>query len=172
MTLPPGGQPYNPAPDVQQSSGEHTSPGKRRGRSPLIIGLIVAAVVLVGGGIAAAVSLTGKTTPSDDQRIESTVRDFYGTLSDKGPSVAVTKACAADRAQYDALPDAQKSASDEGKISIRIVSVDHIAVTGDRATANLVGAMTMPGAEDKTTTATEHLRKEDGTWKVCSADGR
>nr|WP_297619687.1 hypothetical protein [Nocardia sp.] len=132
----------------------------------------MAAVVVVGGGIAAAVSLTGKATPTDDQRIESSVHDFYDTLAAKGPSIAVAAACSADRAEYDALPAAQKSASDEGKIDIRIVAVDHIAVTGDRATANSVGTMTVPGAEDKTITTTQHLREEDGAWKVCSADGK
>lgn len=168
MTLPPGGQPYNPAMDVQRSAGKRGGGG----RKPLFVGLAVAAVVVVGGGVAAAVSLSGKDSPSDSQRIDSAIRDFYGTLSAKGPGVAVTKACAADRAEYDALSTAQKSASEQGRMDIRIVSIDQIAVTGDRATAKMVGALSVSGADDKSTTASEHLRKEEGTWKVCSTDGR
>lgn len=110
--------------------------------------------------------------PGDSQRIDSAIRDFYGTLSAKGPGVAVTKACAADRAEYDALPAAQQAAAEQGRMDIRIVSIDQVTVTGDRATAKMVGALTVPGSDDKTTTATEHLRKEEGTWRVCSTDGR
>ncbi|WP_330183108.1 hypothetical protein OHB26_05270 [Nocardia sp. NBC_01503] len=168
MTLPPGGQPYSPATDVQQPSGKF----RGGGRKPLLIGVIAAAVIVVGGGIATAVSLSGKDSPGDSQRIDSAIRDFYGTLSAKGPGVAVTKACAADRAEYDALPAAQQAAAEQGRMDIRIVSIDQVTVTGDRATAKMVGALTVPGSDDKTTTATEHLRKEEGTWRVCSTDGR
>lgn len=168
MTLPPGGPPYNPTQEVQQSSGKHSGAS----RKPLLIGLIVSALIVIGGGIAAAAFLTGKSTPSDDERISAAVHDFYETLSAKGPSVAVTKACAADRAEFDALPAAQKAGADRGKFTIRIVEVNQIVATADRATAQMTGALTMAGADDKTTTATEHLRKEDGAWKVCSTDGK
>ncbi|MRH88927.1 hypothetical protein GFY24_15985 [Nocardia sp. SYP-A9097] len=168
MTLPPGGEPYSAATDDQQAFGK----SRGGGRKPLLVGLAVAAVVVVGGGIATAVSLSGKDSPSDSQRIDSAIHDFYGTLSSKGPAVAVTKACTADRAEYDALPASQKAAAEQGRMEIRIVGVDQITVTGDRATAKMVGALSVPGSDDKTTTATEHLRKEEGAWKVCSTDGR
>ncbi|GAB4583508.1 Rv0361 family membrane protein [Nocardia sp. IFM 10818] len=137
-------------------------------RTRLAASLILLAVPLTGCGTATA----GKEAPGDDQRIEAAVREFYGLLSEQGPGVAVTKACATDRAEWDALPDTQKSAAEMGKLSIRIVAVEDIVITGDRATATMTGGLALPGAEDKNTTATEHLRKEEGAWKVCSADGK
>ncbi|MEU0541034.1 hypothetical protein [Nocardia sp. NPDC005978] len=167
MTLPPGGQPHAPAQDAERSTG--TGNG---GRRPLLIGLLVAAVVVVGGGVAATLALTGKSDPSAAEQIDSAIRDFYGTLSAEGPSVAVEKACAADRAEFAALPDAQKVAADRGRFTIRIVGVADIAIAAETATAQMTGALALAGAEDKTTTATEHLRLESGSWKVCSADGK
>ncbi|WP_067562287.1 Rv0361 family membrane protein [Nocardia acidivorans] len=168
MTLPPGGQPYSPVTDDQQPSGK----GRGGGRKPLVIGVIAAAVIVVGGGIATAVSLSGKDSPGDSARIDAAIRDFYGTLAAKGPGVAVTKSCAADRAEYDALPAAQKAAAEQGRMELRIAGVGEITVTGDLATAKMTGALVVPGSDDKTTTATEHLRREQGTWRVCSTDGR
>lgn len=142
-------------------------------RTPLTIGLGALVVVLVGGGIAAAVTLGGNdSAPSDDQRIESAVRDFYGTLSTQGASVAVNQTCAGDRAQYAALPDAQKKAMDDGKVVMKVDSVQNIAIDGDRATATTAGVLSLPGAQDDKRSTTEHLRKEDGTWKVCSSDAK
>ncbi|MEV6771569.1 hypothetical protein AB0N05_23390 [Nocardia sp. NPDC051030] len=169
MTFPPGGQPYSEAQPVQQVSSNHRGPR----RTGLIVGLSVLAVAVLGGGTATAVYLNGKeSATTDNQRIESAIRDFYGTLSKQGPSVAVQQACAADRAEFNALPASQKSAADQGKFTIQIVSVDKIAITGDRATAAMTGSLALAGTDNKTTTATEHLRKEDGSWKVCSADGK
>lgn len=167
MTLPPGGQPHSPAPDV-----EHPTGTRGGGRRPLLIGVLVAAVVVVGGGGAATMALGGKSDPTAAEQIESAIRDFYGTLSADGPSVAVEQACAADRAEFAALPDAQKAAADRGKFTIRIVGVADIAIAAETATAQMTGSLALAGAEDKTTTATEHLRLESGTWKVCSADGK
>ncbi|MFJ9368182.1 hypothetical protein ACIRRA_27680 [Nocardia sp. NPDC101769] len=142
-------------------------------RTPLTIGLGVAAVVLVGGGIAAAVTLNGKDSgPSDDKRVETAVRDFYDALSAGGASQAVGKTCAGDRAQYDALPEAQKKAMDQGKISMKVDSVQGITITGDHATAVTLGTLTLPGTADSKRSTDEHLRKEDGVWKVCSTDAK
>lgn len=144
----------------------------RHRRTPLTIGIGIAAVVLVGGGIATAMTLNGKDSGSgDDKRIETTLRDFYGTLAN-GASQAVGKTCAGDRAQYDALPEAQKKAMDQGKVSMKVDAVQGITITGERATAVTLGTLTMPGAADSKRSTNEHLRKEDGVWKVCSTDGK
>ncbi|MGV9667550.1 Rv0361 family membrane protein [Nocardia niigatensis] len=142
-------------------------------RTPLTIGLGVAAVVLVGGGIATAVTLNGKDSgTSDDKRVETAVRDFYDTLGTGGASQAVGKTCAGDRAQYDALPEANKKAMDQGKIAMKVDSVQGIVITGDHATATTFGILTLPGAPDSKRSTNEHLRKEDGVWKVCSTDAK
>ncbi|WP_405489732.1 hypothetical protein [Nocardia sp. NBC_00511] len=141
-------------------------------RTPLTIGIGVAAVVLVGGGIATAVTLNDKgSAPSDNQRVETAVRDFYAALSD-GAAAAAGKTCAGDRAQYDALPANQKQAMEQGKITLRVDSVEGIAITGERATAVTLGTLSMPGTPDSKRSANEHLRKEDGQWKVCSTDAK
>ncbi|MFD7842318.1 hypothetical protein ACFV4K_05220 [Nocardia sp. NPDC059764] len=145
----------------------------RHRRTPLTIGIGIAAAVLVGGGIATAMTLNGKDSgTTDDKRIETTLRDFYGTLSTGGASQAVGKTCTGDRAQYDALPEAQKKAMDQGKVSMKVDAVQGITITGERATAVTLGTLTMPGAADSKRSTNEHLRKEDGVWKVCSTDGR
>ncbi|MEC3954733.1 hypothetical protein VMT65_16965 [Nocardia sp. CDC153] len=142
-------------------------------RTPLTIGLGVVAVVLVGGGIAAAVTLNGNDSgPSEDKRVETALRDFYTALSTGGASQAVGKTCASDRAQYDAYTDAQKKAMDQGRVSMRVDSVQGITITGDRATAVTLGTFSVPGAADSKRSTNEHLRKEDGVWKVCSSDAK
>ncbi|MEC3913011.1 Rv0361 family membrane protein [Nocardia sp. CDC160] len=142
-------------------------------RTPLTIGLGVAAVVLVGGGIATAVTLNGNDSgPSEDKRVETAVRDFYTTLGKDGASVAVGKACASDRAQYEALPESQKKAMDQGRVSMRVDSVQGITITGESATAVTLGTFSVPGAPDSKRSTNEHLRKEDGVWKVCSSDAK
>ncbi|MVU78662.1 hypothetical protein GPX89_15585 [Nocardia sp. ET3-3] len=145
----------------------------RNRRTPLTIGLGAVAVVLVGGGIATAVTLNGKDSgASDDKRVETALRDFYDAMSTGGASAAVGKTCASDRAQYDALPDAAKKGSDQGKISMKIDEIQGINITGDRATATTLGTITIPGVSDSKRSIPEHLRKEDGVWKVCSTDAK
>ncbi|MFE3105859.1 Rv0361 family membrane protein [Nocardia tengchongensis] len=145
----------------------------RHRRTPITIGIGIAAAVLVGGGIATAMTLNGKDSgPSDDKRIETTLRDFYGTLATGGAAQAVGQTCASDRAQYDALPDAQKQAMNQGKVSMKIDAVQGITVTGERATAVTLGTLSLPGAPDSKRSTNEHLRKENGVWKVCSTDGK
>ncbi|WP_067722147.1 Rv0361 family membrane protein [Nocardia yamanashiensis] len=160
MTFPPGGQRYSAVQDVQQSSS----------KLHLLIGALALGATLLSGCTAAAGS-TG-TAKTEEQQVESAVRDFYQALSKEGPGVASTKACAPDRTEYQALSDAQKKAAEQGRFEINIDSVGKIAITGDRATAEMKGTVALPGAEGKQTTGNEHLRREDGSWKVCSSDGK
>ncbi|GAB2567186.1 Rv0361 family membrane protein [Nocardia heshunensis] len=142
-------------------------------RTPLTIGLGVAAVVLVGGGIATAVTLNGKDSGvSEDKRVETALRSFYDAMDSGGASQAVGKTCAGDRAQYDAFTDAQKQAMDKNRVSMKVDSVQGITITGDRATAVTLGTFTLPGAAADKRSIPEHLRKEDGVWKVCSTDAK
>lgn len=160
MTFPPGGQRYSAVRNVQQSSSKLS----------LLIGALALGATLVAGCSSASGSAgTGKT---DEQQVESAVRDFYQALSKEGPGAASTKACAPDRTEYQALSDAQKKAAERGRFEIHIDSVGKIAITGDRATAEMKGTVALPGAEGKQTTGNEHLRKEDGAWKVCSSDAK
>ncbi|WP_433194998.1 hypothetical protein ACQP1G_40110 [Nocardia sp. CA-107356] len=181
---PPGGQGYAPqgAPGYPPPGGpvgyppgyQGYQPPKKR-RTGLIVGLVVL-VVVIAGAVGAGVTLTvqGKTPlASDEKKIEVAIHDFYDTLGSDGFAAAAAKACAADRAEFDTLTDEQKKEFDTAKVDVSIDKIDNIVITGDRATARITGKLTLtiPGENPDTDTGTnEHLRKEDGKWKVCSAE--
>jgi hypothetical protein len=152
-------------------------PPPKKSRTGLIIGLLILILVIVGG-LAAGVVLTvqGKTPlSSDEKKIEVAVRDFYEALSSDGFGAAAAKTCSADRREFEALTPEQRKEFDAAKISVTIDSVDNIVITGDRATAHINGklSLTLPDEVPNTDTDTgtnEHLRKEDGKWKVCSKE--
>jgi hypothetical protein len=155
-------QPGNPPPPKQKRTG-------------LFIGLLVS-VLIIAGGIAAGAVLTvqGKTPlSSDEKKIEVAIHDFYDTLGTDGFRGAASKACTADRAEFDSLTEEQKRAFDTAEVSVTIDKIEDIVVTGDKATAHIVGNLTLsiPGETPNTDDSTnEHLQKEDGKWRVCSAE--
>jgi hypothetical protein len=137
---------------------------------------IAGLVLVLAGGIAAGVVLTVQGTTllaSDDKKIEVAIHDFYDTLGKDGFRAAAAEACAADRTEFDSLSEDQKKAFDSAKVSVSIDKIENIVVTGDRATAHIVGQLTLslPGETPNTDNSTdESLKKEDGKWKVCSAE--
>ncbi|WP_063046704.1 Rv0361 family membrane protein [Nocardia pseudovaccinii] len=174
---PPGGPGYGPQ-QGYPPPGSYQQPGyppPKKRRTGLIIGLLVL-VLVIAGAVAAGVVLTvqGKTPlASDEKKIQAAIHDFYDTLESNGFAAAAGKACAADRAEFDTLTDEQKKEFDTAKIEVSIDKIDDIVVTGDRATARITGKLTLtvPGeTPDTDTGTTEHLRKEDGKWKICSAE--
>lgn len=185
MTQPPAGPPpTGPQPDGTQP-GRPDPAGRsqpaagpqalRKRRTGLIIGAVVAVVVVVAA-IAAVVVLTvqGRTPlSSDEQQVESSLRDFYGTLSDDGFAAATQLACTADRDEFDSMSDAEKSEAEKLGFKVDIESVDNIVVTGDRAKAEIKGkfSLSAPGGEDEQMddSSEENLVKEDGEWRVCSS---
>ncbi|MFI9406761.1 hypothetical protein [Nocardia sp. NPDC052316] len=196
MTYPPGGQPpqqepqyppqpeqptsYPPPPDYPQAG--YPPPGPPAGGQPSRkskIGLIVAlaAVILLalGGAVVLGAVLTAQgkgPLASDGKRVEVAIRDFYDTLESKGFRAAAAKACAADRAEFDALPEEQKQEFESATVAVNIDKIENIAIDGEVATAHILGTLTLevPGqAPDTDTSTTEHLKKEDGKWKVCAA---
>ena len=189
---PPGGaQPgYGPPGNAQPGYGQqwgqpnygqqpgYPPPGQprpRKSRTGLISGLIVLLLV-IAGGITAGIVLTAQgRTPlaSDEKKIEVAIRDFYETLGEDGFAAAAATACAGDRDEFEALSEEQKREFDQTQVSIVINEITDIVITGDRATATITGRMTLtvPGESPDTDTDTEeHVKKEDGTWKVCSAE--
>ncbi|MFC3964777.1 hypothetical protein ACFO0B_22555 [Nocardia jiangsuensis] len=131
---------------------------------------------MIAGGITAGIVLTaqGKTPlASDEKKIEVAIRDFYETLGEDGFAAAAATACAGDRDEFEALSEEQKKEFDQTQVSVVINEIKNIVITGDRATATITGRMTLtlPGEDPDTDTDTEeHVKKEDGTWKVCSAE--
>lgn len=170
MTRPPAG----PPPTEAQPPDGNRPPRKRR--TGLIVGAVAAVVVVVAAIAAVAVLTVQGRTPlsSDDQQIESSLREFYGTLSDDGFAAATRLACKADRDEFDAMSDAEKSEAEKLGFTVAIDSVDNIVVTGDRAKAEIKGkfSLSAPGGgedEEMDDSSEENLVKEDGEWRVCSS---
>ncbi|MEV0684203.1 hypothetical protein AB0I35_10085 [Nocardia sp. NPDC050378] len=179
------GQPGYPQPGQTPPESAHSAPGQpysgavggpppKKKRTGLFIGLGVLALVVIGA-VAAGVVLTvqGRTPlSSDDKKIEVAIRDFYDTLDSDGFIAASELACAADRAEIENLTPEQRKQFDTATVSVRIDDVRDIVIDGDNADATVVGQLTLsvegeePDTEDSTE---EHLTKEDGTWKICSA---
>ncbi|MEV0108809.1 hypothetical protein AB0H42_21050 [Nocardia sp. NPDC050799] len=168
MTQPPAG-PTGPQPP------DGTRPPRKR-RTGLILGAVAAVVVVVAAIAAVAVLTVQGRTPlsSDDQQIVASLREFYGTLSDDGFAAATGLACKADRDEFDAMSDAEKSEAEKLGFTVDIDSVDNIVVTGDRAKAEIKGkfSLSAPGGgddEQMDDSSEESLVKEDGEWRVCSS---
>lgn len=168
----------NPQQGYGQQWGYGQQPGyppPRKKRTGLIITMALLLVVILGG-ITAGIVLTAQgRTPlaSDEKQIEVAIRDFYETLGEDGFAAAAATACSGDRAEFEALSEEQKQEFDQTQVSVVIDEIKDIVITGDRATATITGRMTLtlPGEDPDTDTDTEeHVKKEDGTWKVCSAD--
>ncbi|MGW5388300.1 Rv0361 family membrane protein [Nocardia sp. NPDC003963] len=147
----------------------------RKRRTGLIVGAVVAVLVVVAAIAAVSVlTLQGRTPlSSDDQQVEASLREFYNTLSDDGFAAATQLACKADRDEFDAMSDAEKSEAEKLGFKVAIDSVDNIVVTGDRAKAEIKGkfSLSAPGGEDEQMddSSEENLVKEDDEWRVCSS---
>ncbi|WP_280184145.1 hypothetical protein [Nocardia cyriacigeorgica] len=178
---PYGQQPqYGPQPGQYPPQGGFQQPGGYPPQQPpkkktgLIVGLVVLALVVVGG-ITTGIVLTmqGKTPlASDEKQIENSIREFYDTMENEGIIAAAELSCAADRAEFDKASQSEKDMMDKASFSIDIDKVDNVVITGDKATAKVTGtfSISMPG-EDSTepeNTSDETLAKEDGKWKICS----
>lgn len=192
MTYPPGGQPPQQGPQYpQQQPTEYPPPAgypqagypppppgqqpSRKSKIGLIVGLIAVVLLALGGVVVLGAVLTAQgkgPLASDGKRIENAIHDFYDTLDNKGFQAAAAKACAADRAEFEALPEEQRQEFESATVAVNIDKIENIVITGDTATAHIIGKLTLevPGqAPDTDTSTTEHLKKEDGKWKVCSA---
>lgn len=145
----------------------------------MIIGAAVVAVLLVVGVVAVGVVLTiqGRTPlSSDEQQVEAALHEFYDTLSANGFQAATDLACKADRDEFGAMSDSEKSEAEKLEFSVEIQSIDDVVITGDQAKAQLTGkfSFSMPGEssdDEMDDSSEENLVKEDGEWRVCSSSG-
>ncbi|MGW6425357.1 Rv0361 family membrane protein [Nocardia sp. NPDC055053] len=145
----------------------------KKNRTGLFIALAVVALVVLGALITGIVLTVQGRTPlaSDEKQIEVAIRDFYDTLGADGFVAAAQLACEADRTEIDNLTPEQRQQFDAATVSVTIDKVEDIVITGDTAKATVVGKLTLsvageePNTEDSTE---EHLKKENGTWKICS----
>ncbi|UGT53758.1 hypothetical protein [Nocardia asteroides] len=160
---------YPDGPDVLPPA----QPPKKK-RTGLFIALGVVALVVIGAVITGILLTVQGRTPlsSDEKQIEVAVRDFYDTLGDEGFVAAAELACEADRKEIENLTPEQRQQFEAASVSVDIDKVENIVITGDTAKATVVGKLTLsvqgeePNTEDSTE---EHLKKENGTWKICSA---
>jgi type II secretory pathway pseudopilin PulG len=143
----------------------------------LIVGLVVIVVLVITGAVIAGVLLTSQgkgPLASNEKRVELAIRDFYETLDSRGFRAAAELACTHERAAFETMTESEKMEIDSTSVSVSIDRIEDIVVSGDTATAKVTGKLTVavPGEQpDTETSTTEHLKKEDGKWKVCSAEG-
>lgn len=168
------GQPYPGYGQPGYGGQPPYGPPPKKSRTGLIVGLVVLLLVVAGAVTAGVVLTTQGKTPlaSDEKQIEVAIREFYDELSTGGFESATALACQEVRTEYEELPEEQKREFGTTEIDVDIDRVSNIVVTGDRATATVTGSLTLtlPGSEPDTDTDTEeYLKKEGGTWKVCSA---
>ncbi|UGT69772.1 nuclear transport factor 2 family protein [Nocardia gipuzkoensis] len=196
MAYPPGGQPPDEQPQYPQqpSPGQGPPPGPgypppgyppagyppqppKQSHTGLIVGLVAIVALVIAGAVITGVFLTSQgrgPLASDEKRIELSIRDFYETLDTRGFSAAAEQACARERAAFEAMTERERNEFDSTAVSVTIDRIEDVVVTGDTATAKVTGKLTVavPGEQpDTETSTTEHLKKEDGKWKVCSAEG-
>lgn len=165
----PQGPEYPDGPDVFVPP-----PAPKKKRTGLFVALGVVALVIVGVLVTGVVlTLQGRTPlSSDESQIDVAVRDFYDTLDSDGFIAAAQLACQADRTEIDNLTTEQRAQFERATVQVTIDDVKDIVITGDDAKATVVGQLTLSveGEEPDTESSTEeHLTKEDGTWKICSA---
>ncbi|WP_155981063.1 hypothetical protein [Nocardia sp. CNY236] len=141
----------------------------------MIVGLVVVVALVIAGAAIAGIFLTTQGRgpfASDEKKIELAIRDFYDALGTYGFRSAIEQVCASELAAFDMMTEDQKREFDDASVVVAIDTIDDITVTGDTATAHVAGTLTVmaPGEQpDTETNTTEHLKKENGEWKVCSA---
>ncbi|MBJ8347302.1 hypothetical protein [Antrihabitans sp. YC2-6] len=102
-----------------------------------------------------------ESAPSDSAVVESAVRNFAQTLTNDGWPKALELMCASSRADREKELRGQNAA--DTKVILRIVRIDKVDISGDSATVLL---RTSNGSTESDDMA--ELRKEGGSWKVCS----
>ncbi|MGW5921593.1 Rv0361 family membrane protein [Nocardia fluminea] len=165
----PTGPEYPGGPDVFVPP-----PAPKKKRTGLFVALGIVALVVVGVVVTGVVlTLQGRTPlSSDEKQIDVAVRDFYDILDSDGFVAAAQLACQADRTEIDNLTPEQRAQFEKATVQVTIDDVKDIVITGDDAKATVTGQLTLSveGEEPDTESSTEeHLTKEDGTWKICSA---
>jgi hypothetical protein len=179
---PPTGSPLPPPPfgglppDQPLLLPPDLTSAPRRSRTPLLIGALAGVVVLV---VAAAVGFYVFIYNSDEHQINAVTQDFVKTYNngdgDGMAKLLCSQALGTPKGTSGFLlgvagvamsSELQKQLDELGAISM---SVSDIHVTGDRATASVTTAYSKAPADKQT--ETDPYVKENGSWKVCPADG-
>ncbi|MFD3594504.1 hypothetical protein ACFWU5_17420 [Nocardia sp. NPDC058640] len=173
-TPPQGVPPQGPPPGYPDGAQGFSDQVPKKKRTGLFVALGVVALVVIGVLVTGVVLTMQGRTPlsSDEKQIDVAVRDFYDTLDSDGFIAAAQLACQADRTEIDNLTAEQREQFDKATVQVSIDEVKDIVITGDDAKATVVGQLTLSvqGEQPATESSTEeHLAKEDGTWKICSA---
>ena len=194
MTYPPqgpgqfpgGGYPGPPQPGPYQQWGQPPGHGYQPppapNRTPLIVGIVVALVLVLGGIIAVVVILnskdddsssasatttrsstsTTKSGNSDKADVETAIRDFFDVWASDGVKAAVKLECSDVRAA-DEKDLATKTADEIADLDkVRLSDVENIVVSGKTATADIT---LTSGSKSKTDQV--EVKKESGEWKLC-----
>ncbi|NMN96057.1 hypothetical protein [Antrihabitans stalactiti] len=157
-------------------------PPQAPNRTPLIVGIVLAVVLVLGGIIAVVVILssknddstsasatttrsstsTTKSSNSDKADVETAIRDFFDVWASDGVKAAVKLECSDVRAADE--KDLQSKTADEiaDLDKVRLSDVENIVVSGKTATADIT---LTSGSKSKTDQV--EVKKESGEWKLC-----
>jgi hypothetical protein len=165
---------YSRQPPGPPGYGFTPAPPPKKRRTALWISAVVGVLVVAGAavGIVVATSHSGSTGKSDEDQIRAAISSFADTLTTQGMEAATEASCSDIRQQWDQMPDEKKSALRQAKYNATVVKITDIKVTGDTATANvdMTATATLNGVTKKVPSSGEanKLKKENGTWKMCS----
>ncbi|SDM20280.1 Rv0361 family membrane protein [Allokutzneria albata] len=172
----PGGPqgPYGPPPGYE---GYGTPPGSPKKRTGLIIGIIVAVVVLVGGGIGAYFLFSGSSPDAIAQRAAQLMTESFGKNVTEYPIEQFREGlCAKDmEVLQSSLEKEQKRQQTNTRTTTprsttastaRFV-VKEVKVEGESGKAVIERTLSREGSEDKKQDYTYDLLTENGDWKIC-----
>ncbi len=143
------------------------------GRTPrkVVIGLCVAAAVIVGIGVTTIIVAFQRSDPpmSDEDQIRDTLNSLAAAYNNADHDAYVNYFCPAERSGLSDEAELRQDRADTGRIEFDVVAID---VTGDTAKVTATASVEN---EDEPDTDTLDFVKQDGRWMVllfgveCSA---
>ena len=176
----PGGPqgPYGPPPGYD---GYGTPPGGPKKRTGLIIGIIVAVVVLIGGGIGAYFLFSGSSPDSIAQRAAQLMSESYGKDVTEYPIDQFREGlCVKDIEALQKRVDSEKKRKETNTRTTTPRSstattakfvVKEVKAEGETGKVTFERTLSRTGSEDKKQDFTYDLVTEDGDWKICGLFG-
>ncbi|ANZ42088.1 hypothetical protein BBK82_45315 [Lentzea guizhouensis] len=188
--------PYGqPGPYGQQQPGfggpGYGGPPPKKSNTGLIIGVVIGVLVLVGGGITAAVLLSGsdsgdsgnsassdpgssdsgKSGGNDDADVKKVAEEYIGAATSRNESKAKSLMCKAalDEAaelERNATEDQKKLAEELKKLPVPKLTYKGATVSGDTAKVKINSVATF-GGKTQNVDVDYTFKKESGKWKYC-----
>lgn len=155
---PYGQQPYGQQPYGQQPYGQQPYGAPPKKNNGLIIGIIAAAVLLVGGGITAWLLLSGSDA---GKTARGTAEAAVEAINDHDIAAFRALTCEASR---EIIIDGPEDEREFSQVTAELIDV---VESGDKATMKLK----MTNGKKSDTASLPLLRNGSGVWEVCTSRG-